>query len=227
MTVSSIYKKNRAFFIGYILLAILAFVVLFVLPKEEGHLFLNTWHNKPFDYTFRAFTVLGDGLFIISLAVLLFIFKRRYLSLMIVGSYLLSGIPVQILKSYFDAARPAVFLKGIDYAHFVEGVELHNYNSFPSGHTASAFALVVILAVSLRNKWTGLMLLILATLVGYSRVYLNQHFLQDVLAGSLIGVLSGIGMYLLLEKWIRKITASKVVKNSNENDELISSSNLM
>ncbi|MEO9022687.1 MAG: phosphatase PAP2 family protein, partial [Ginsengibacter sp.] len=161
---------------------------------------------KPLDYIFRAFTILGDGLFIIGLAVILFIFRKRFLSLMIIAAYGLSGIPVQIIKSFFDAPRPALFLKGLNYSHFVEGVTLHNYNSFPSGHTASAFALAVILAVGVKNKRYGLLFLCLAALVGYSRIYLSQHFMEDVLVGSLIGVLTGVATYLFLEKWIRKMT---------------------
>lgn len=209
MTLPSIYKQNRLFFIGYVLLILLSLGLLVGLPKVEGHIFLNPWHYKPLDYIFRGITILGDGIFIISLAVLLFIFKKRFLALMIVGGYVLSGIPVQIIKSYTDAPRPALFLKGINYDHFVDGVTLHNYNSFPSGHTASAFALAVILAICVKNKWVGLLLLFLAALVGYSRIYLSQHFMEDVFVGSLIGVITGVAMYLFLEKWIRKITGRK------------------
>lgn len=221
MTLSSAYKQNRLFFAGYFLLIIVGVTLMAGFPKVEGHLFLNPWHYKPLDYLFRWLTMLGDGIFIISLALLLFILKKRFLSLMIVGGYLLSGIPVQIIKSYIDAARPAVFLKGINYDHFVEGVTLHNYNSFPSGHTTSAFALAVILAINVKNKWFGLFFLFLAAMVGYSRIYLSQHFMEDVFVGSLIGVLTGVVTYLFLEKWIRKITAKKVVEKHQETNERI------
>lgn len=209
MTLASIIKENRLFFAGYILLIIPGIILLVNMPKVDIHLFLNPWHCKPLDYLFRAFTLLGDGIFIISLAVLLFIFRKRFLSLMVISGYVLSGIPVQIIKSFMDAPRPAIFLKGINYSHFVEGVTLHNYNSFPSGHTASVFALAVILSISTKNKWMRVLYLILAALVGYSRIYLSQHFMLDVLVGSLIGVISGILIYVLLEKWILKITAKR------------------
>ena len=212
MTLASIIKENRLFFAGYMLLIIPGIILLVNMPKVDIHLFLNPWHYKPLDYLFRAFTLLGDGIFIISLAVLLFIFRKRFLSLMVIAGYVLSGIPVQIIKSFMDAPRPAIFLKGINYSHFVEGVTLHNYNSFPSGHTASAFALAVILSISTKNKWMRVLYLILAALVGYSRIYLSQHFMLDVLVGSLIGVISGILIYVLLEKWILKITAKKEIR---------------
>ena len=170
---------------------------------------MNPFHTNALDYIFRGATVLGDGLFILGLAVLLFLLKKKYIAFMIVGGYVISGIPVQIIKFFTDAPRPALFLKKIDYAHFVEGVTLHNYNSFPSGHTASAFALAIILSIYLKNKWYSFLLLLFATGVGYSRIYLSQHFLIDVIVGSVIGISSGLAIYLLLDKWISKISSNK------------------
>ena len=216
MTLRSIYKQNQFFFAGYLFLLIFALLLLVGYPKVEGHLLLNPFHFKLLDYIFRGVTILGDGIFIISLAVLLWFFKKKYLALMIVGGYLISGIPVQIIKSFFDAPRPAIFLKSIHYSHFVEGVTLHNYNSFPSGHTASAFAFAVILSIYFKNKRISLILLLLATAVGYSRIYLSQHFLMDVSAGSLIGVLSGISAFLFLDKLIMKIISKGKHKTSRE-----------
>lgn len=205
MTLFSFYKQNRIFFAGYLVLLIFALFILLGYSKVEGHLLLNPLHYKFFDYIFRGATFLGDGIFILSLALLLWFLKKKYLALMIVGGYVISGIPVQIIKSFIDAPRPALFLKSINYMHFVEGVTLHNYNSFPSGHTASAFALAIILSVSVKNKWYGLIFLFLAAMVGYSRIYLSQHFMVDVFVGSLIGVFSGVATYLFLGKWIRTI----------------------
>lgn len=213
MTILSIFKQNRLFFAGYLLLLILALFLLFSSSKVDGHLLLNPLHYKFLDYIFRGATILGDGIFIISLAILLWFVKKKYLGLMIVGGYLISGIPVQIIKSFIDAPRPAIFLKNIHYSHFVEGVTLHNYNSFPSGHTASAFALAMILSIYLKNKWCSLILLLLATAIGYSRIYLSQHFLEDVSVGSVIGIISGIAAYLFLDKWIMKISSNSKQKH--------------
>ena len=219
MTLRSIYKHNQLFLAGYIVLLIFALFLLFGYPKVEGHLLLNPFHYKTLDYIFRGTTILGDGIFIISLAIVLWIFKKKYLSLMIVSGYIISGIPVQIIKFFIDSLRPAIFLKSIHYPHFVEGVTLLNYNSFPSGHTTSAFALAVILSIYLKNKWYSLILLLLATAVGYSRIYLSQHFLEDVSVGSIIGVLSGMTAYLLLDKWILKISSkSKQTSGDNRNN---------
>ncbi|MEO6682057.1 MAG: phosphatase PAP2 family protein [Ginsengibacter sp.] len=213
MTLLSILKQNRYFFIGYFLLILLALYFIVSFSKVEGHILLNTMHTKPLDYLFRGMTLLGDGIFVIGLVLVLWLFKNKYLALMILAGYLVSSIPVQVLKNIMDAARPAVFLKGIDYPYFVEGVTVHNYNSFPSGHTATAFALATCLVLGLKRARYGFVILLLATAVGYSRIYLSQHFIQDVFVGSIIGVLSGVLVFLFLDKWVKKITKKEISEN--------------
>ncbi len=68
--------------------------------------------------------------------------------------------------------------------------------SFPSGHTALAFTIAVMLSdwrPELKNY-----LYSLAVLIGFSRIYLGAHFLVDVLAGALLGYL--IGRVVLSDK---------------------------
>lgn len=62
-------------------------------------------------------------------------------------------------------------------------------HSFPSGHTAAAFAAAT--AVFLCHKKSGALFLALATLMGFSRLYLFVHYPSDVFAGALLGVLFG------------------------------------
>ncbi len=85
----------------------------------------------------------------------------------------------------------------------VPGVTVHMHNSFPSGHTATAFAMFTILALIAKSKATQLYWLLLAVLVGISRMYLAQHFMEDVTAGATIGfVVSLIVYFLLCEKYV-------------------------
>ena len=62
--------------------------------------------------------------------------------------------------------------------------------SFPSGHSASAFAFAT--GVGLEHPWMALPILPLASAVAYSRVHLRVHYPFDVLAGAIIGV--GMGL---------------------------------
>jgi len=62
--------------------------------------------------------------------------------------------------------------------------------SFPSGHTVRAFMLAVIM-LGLGPWWLGLVLIIWAPLVGLARVAMGVHYLSDVLAGVLLGLVIG------------------------------------
>jgi membrane-associated phospholipid phosphatase len=109
---------------------------------------------------------------------------------------------VQILKRivFADYPRPAGYFQDTVQLHLVEGVRLLYGHSFPSGHSASAFALFLTLSVLSRNRFIQVISFVLACAVAYSRVYLSQHFLSDILAGSLIGVIGTLGLYTVFYK---------------------------
>ena len=64
-------------------------------------------------------------------------------------------------------------------------------HSFPSGHAARAAMLTVVMLLS-GTWWIGLIMLVWAILVDYSRIGLGVHYLSDILGGTLIGVLTGV-----------------------------------
>jgi undecaprenyl-diphosphatase len=68
--------------------------------------------------------------------------------------------------------------------------------SFPSGHTAAAFAMATL--VSFHFPILTLPVIIWALLVGFSRIYLGVHYPTDILAGIVIGVTSGFGGVMLI-----------------------------
>jgi membrane-associated phospholipid phosphatase len=88
--------------------------------------------------------------------------------------------------------RPKQFFSPGQYSHFIDGITRVGYSSFPSGHTTSIFALVTMLAIFEKNKKWNALYILPAVAVGYSRIYLGQHFLGDVLVGSLLGVLLAV-----------------------------------
>jgi membrane-associated phospholipid phosphatase len=204
MSLSSLFKANRYFFFGYLVFFFAALFVLLFFTKSGGFIFLNPYHSNFLNGIFIPLTYLGDGFFCIAIGLLLFVFKRRFLSLMVLSSYAISGIIAQALKNFIVEARPAVFLKASNYQYFIENVTLHNLHAFPSGHSASAFALAAVLSFELKNKNYSLLFLAAAILVGYSRIYLGEHFIDDVLAGSIIGILSAIFCWLFFAKLFNK-----------------------
>lgn len=93
--------------------------------------------------------------------------------------------------------RPAEFLKDINF-YRIPGIELHHWNSFPSGHTVTIFMLTAVLSIILPRKLhLQPLLFILAVLVGFSRIYLMQHFWVDVYVGSALGLIAA-----LLGRWV-------------------------
>lgn len=67
----------------------------------------------------------------------------------------------------------------------------YDYNSFPSGHTSLAFAYSTVMANEVDNAFWKIGWYSIAGLVGYARIYHNQHWFSDVLMGAAIGYFSG------------------------------------
>lgn len=209
MTLKSVFKQNQIFFTGYFLLLIIAIFVWIFYSKPEGFILLNPYHSKFLNVFFIGITLIGDGIFSVLLSIILFFFNKRFLALMVFSSFAISGIVTQVFKFFISEARPGLFLAQTNYPYFIEHVTLHNFHSFPSGHSTSAFALVAILSFAIKNKNYSILLLIMGALVGYSRLYLGQHFISDVAVGSIIGVLFSIICWVYFEKYFKRISLNK------------------
>ncbi len=195
-----LFSENKVFVIAYLILLILALALKLMYTKEELFLSVNLNHNSIADQFFKFLTHVGDGLMFIAIVlILLFVEYRK--SILALFIYLISSQVAQFLKRvvFEDVPRPKKYFEGLQELHFIDGVQVHNMVSFPSGHTTSAFALATFLTIISKNKNIGFLYLILATLIGYSRMYLAQHFYEDVMMGSIIGVLSAfITQYFLM-----------------------------
>ena len=87
------------------------------------------------------------------------------------------------------------------YWWFFAGEHINLLHSFPSGHTITAFAFFMALTFFTKNRLWQVLCFVLALLVGFSRIYLQQHFAIDVLVGSLVGVLVTIGCKYIVDKF--------------------------
>ena len=189
-------RANLAFFIPYGLLFIATGIWQIGYRQEIISLWVNQHNSIWADVFFKYATYLGDGRFCVAVG-LLFLFWSRRKGLLILGAFAVSGLISQLIKTQFfpQEPRPAqYFAKTLNHLHQVPGVELHLWNSFPSGHTTSAFALFALLAFWTKNPVYKIVWLLVAATVGYSRMYLLQHFMIDVWAGSLLGTAAAVIM---------------------------------
>lgn len=186
----SIIRENRYFLIPLALFFIAGLILVLIIPKAELHIMSNRLNTPFLDYFFKYMTYLGDGVAIaVVVVILLFVRYRWAITLGMAGVFVL--ITINFLKKtvFPQFLRPSKYFEMYQSykLHFVEGVKLHSHFSFPSGHTTAGFVLFLMLALICKKNWVKLVCFFIALLIGYSRVYISQHFFMDVVAGSLLG----------------------------------------
>ncbi len=203
---ATLVKNNKGFYMPYLVFVVFATVIVALCSKVESFLWLNQFHSPLADAVFPYVTHLGDGklalLFLVGLSMV-----NYRLALTGLYCFLLVLVLTQLgkLVLFEDVLRPAGHFRDLgQQIRLVDGVELHFNNSFPSGHSASAFALFSFVAICLRNKAWGSVLFMVALFAAYSRIYLSQHFFNDVFVGSIIGVLCTLLMTAFLQKTLFK-----------------------
>lgn len=218
----------------------LGLAVIFI-PRGDLHLLLCDRHSPARDIFFRYYTHVAEYLPYV-LCLLIFLFGRAGHAALAASCIACSELTTQIIKHIVQAPRPLLwFANNYPDIHLplVEGVKMNYLFSFPSGHTTSFFSLFFALAMivtSIYQEREGekegftfrtfvmiilipTLLFVLATLGGYSRIYLSQHFAQDVLGGISVGLLISIVCYAIFsrfegKKWYNyHFFAKKVQKN--------------
>ena len=118
-----------------------------------------------------------------------------------------AGIAAWVVNAHFikhvvlpDRERPSTFVDRMPDLMLVPGVEMLQHNSFPSGHTTAAFSLGLALTAIVASRSSALVLVLCAAGIGLSRVYLSQHFTEDVLAGATIGTV----VTYLVYRWLSR-----------------------
>jgi membrane-associated phospholipid phosphatase len=197
------------------MLLVLAYPLLFF-PKGELVLLINEHHTTTLDFFFKYVTHLGDGTVMAILLVGLLLVSYK-LSILTAFSIIFQAIIVSIFKRWLfkGLERPTAYLDGMDW-HFVEGVNVHTTNTFPSGHTTTGFALFALLMIAFnnRNYILSILFFLMASFVGLSRVYLLQHFLVDIYFGAVFGILSVVLALMLMDKIFSKPKLDNLHKRS-------------
>lgn len=114
--------------------------------------------------------------------------RWRDTGLMMGEAALLADAASFVLKEAVGRARP---LTGSDKGTFRPFQFKSDYDSLPSMHTASSFAMASVLSATSESVTVSLLSYAAATFVGFSRMYEDKHWASDVLLGAAIGELSG------------------------------------
>ncbi len=203
----SITKFIFPFLVPTLVLALILGIALLCVPKGELHLLLCQTHTPILDRIVPTFTNLVNWL--PYLCVLLLLFYRAGWATFLASNLLLTTLIVQPIKHIVHAPRPLTWFAE-NYPDsilpLVEGVKMNHWLSFPSGHTATFFALffalsVMLYADNIRGKhFLSVLCFLAATFGAYTRIYLSQHFALDIFAGILIAIFSTLILYFFLVK---------------------------
>ena len=173
--------------------------------------------RNPFlDVIFKTITHLGDkGIFWISLSLVFCIFKKTRKAGFFALFALLSSVLVNnvILKNVIGRIRPYEIIAGLEciIAHATDA-------SFPSGHTGASFAAAIVYLFKLPKK-ISIPALIMAALIGFSRLYVGIHYPTDVFAGAITGAALGISVCIIgdfiIKKWNEKHPKAEAKNTEN------------
>jgi membrane-associated phospholipid phosphatase len=192
------------FKIGTLITAVSGLLLIsfsFLLGKIDFFLLLNANLGTLADTVFKYITYLGDGAIWIPISVYILFFRRKR-TILLLGSIVYSTLFAQIPKHFLfnGEPRPTKLISDWSSIHIVPGVFLNSVDSFPSGHTTTASSIFLLFCLLIPKKWIIPVGCLYMYLVGYSRIYLAQHFPLDVGAGMIGGIIS-VYFSLRLQEW--------------------------
>lgn len=190
-----ILTNNRLFFIIFLIWVIFVGVLQLLFTPTEIMFWINRHHNSLSDSFFYYVTLFGeDMIWFLMLCSLVYDYyvlenNRNDAIKVLLISWLSKVLLSVSLKNIFNYPRPIeVYQHSGQVIHFVDGITIHHWQSFPSGHTLTAFAFACVCLFLSKKTYPAIIALLIAMLVGYSRIYLFQHFPRDVFVGGVLGV---------------------------------------
>lgn len=207
-------ERNRPFLIGFLVVSALCLVCIILVDRPLALRLAEARDTDLFGF-FNTITDLGKGhvWYALSLGGLVICtLAARYTMLLEAEARLraharrflygltclvLAGIPVPLIKVITGRFRPEYLVESGLYGFSPLYFDLGSV-TFPSGHTQTAFTVMTVLLVLFPRY--DVLYVTLAVLVGASRVFVNAHFLSDVLMGAFIGV----AVPLLVKRWFER-----------------------
>ena len=175
---------------------------------QQLFLFLNSANSPLWDKIMSVLSLklVWAPLYIAILIYLGIKYNRRFwiLILLIILAVTLADRVSVLIKYAADRPRPCheTSLQGL--VHMVNGVCGGMYG-FVSSHASNSFNVAFLSLMFIKKKWYTVLIIIWASTISYSRIYLGVHYPGDVLCGGLLGALIGWGAYKLYKAAEKRI----------------------
>ncbi|MDC3399829.1 phosphatase PAP2 family protein [Schleiferiaceae bacterium] len=159
--------------------------------KVDAQLALHHAWYSPAGYWWMGVVTSWGEAHLFAIVIIAVALQKRYLmALEFLSAGILSSIVVQSLKRLVFAPTPRP-MAVINWSETLlpEGLEVPLQFAFPSGHTTTAFVFFTLLAFHFKKISVQILAAIAVIGVGLSRVYLMAHWLPDVMAGAVLGMI--------------------------------------
>jgi len=192
-SIVNLLKQNKYYFLIILLLVLVGGIFLLTNTKVNVTLWVNKHYTQFLDLLFYNTNYIGEVFFTVALVFIILILKGWRLALKASTCFVAVLIVTQFIKLvlFKGSLRPTLYFSEF-FPHIelrlLDGVIQLKTETFPSGHTSAAFAIMTFLALYWKNKKLNWLLALGGLSVAYARLYLSQHFITDVYVGMIIGV---------------------------------------
>lgn len=159
-------------------------------------------HNRTNNRIMAVITTLGTGGFVWFAMCIPFFFIDGHMDTAInipFGIFIAWLVGEITIKHLVGRVRPSEQIPDDEQI-----IKRPKYYSFPSGHSASSFAVLAVVIIRC-NVFIIIPVTILASLIAFSRLYLRVHYFTDVLAGIILGLVCGFASVSLLDSALKNI----------------------
>ena len=189
--------------------------------------FVDSIMNTALDTVMTIITHLGDtpGILWFVLGICLLIpRKTRKLGVLLFAGLAVSSLINNVcLKEIIQRPRPYNLDPSVwanaGYTYEWPGLIKQSSSwSFPSGHTSTSIGAAFALLLGCRKKElaVGIPAFIMSLLIGFSRIYVHVHYPTDVIAGAIVGLISGVIVYVIFNKLVFPKVVPAIEKKFNK-----------